>query len=37
MNKVKRKPIIVLGAGGHAKVLIELLRVAKYNVVGLLD
>ena len=37
MNKVKRKPIIVIGAGGHAKVLIELLRVAKYKVLGLLD
>jgi len=37
MNKVKRKPIIVLGAGGHAKVLIELLRVARYKVLGLLD
>jgi sugar O-acyltransferase (sialic acid O-acetyltransferase NeuD family) len=37
MNMVKRKPIIVLGAGGHAKVLIELLRVAEYKVLGLLD
>jgi UDP-perosamine 4-acetyltransferase len=30
-------PVIILGAGGHAKVVIELLRGSGYSVAGLLD
>ena len=37
MKMIKHKPIVIIGAGGHAKALIELLRVAEYKVLGLLD
>ena len=30
-------PVIVLGAGGHAKVLIDALRLAKAQIAGIVD
>lgn len=31
------KPIILIGAGGHSKVIIELLRLSKYKIIGVVD
>ena len=36
MNSGSDKPVILLGAGGHAKVLLEALQLEGRNVLGLL-
>jgi sugar O-acyltransferase (sialic acid O-acetyltransferase NeuD family) len=35
MDKKNLKPVIVLGGGGHAKVLIEILKLSKRNILGM--
>lgn len=37
MKIINHKPIIIIGAGGHAKVLIEVLRLCELKILGLLD
>ena len=36
MNSKKKNPVIIIGAGGHAKVLLEILKLIKWNVIGLI-
>jgi len=36
-NSIITKPVIIIGAGGHAKVLINVLRIKKYTVIGIVD
>ena len=36
MNSKKKNPVIIIGAGGHAKVLVETLKLIKWNVIGLI-
>jgi len=37
MTMKKTKPVIILGAGGHAKVLIELLQIVEQKILGVID
>lgn len=37
LTEVGRLPLILLGAGGHAKVLLSLVRACGYNVIGVCD
>ena len=36
MNSKKKNSVIIIGAGGHAKVLLETLKLIKWNVIGLI-
>lgn len=34
---IKTKPILILGSGGHSKVLIEILELQKIDIIGIID
>jgi FlaA1/EpsC-like NDP-sugar epimerase len=34
---MKKKPVIIIGAGGHAKVLIDTLKSQSVNIIGMTD
>ena len=36
MNIKKKNRVIIIGAGGHAKVLVGTLKLIKWNVIGLI-
>jgi sugar O-acyltransferase (sialic acid O-acetyltransferase NeuD family) len=36
LNSKKKNPVIIIGAGGHAKVLLDTLKLIKRNVIGLI-
>ena len=37
MPMIRRKKVVILGAGGHARVALDILRLAGYDIVGFLD
>ena len=37
MSAIRRKKVVILGAGGHARVALDILRLAGYDIVGFLD